>query len=86
MCHLWLDLTTWLLSPNDHNVNPTSHISHIYINDYNLPWLSCKRHSPRFNMTHGSCTKCHMSQYVFKPKKYIFFLSNQILPHASFLT
>jgi len=39
MCHLWLELTTWLPSPNDHVVNPTSHISPNHINDYSLPWL-----------------------------------------------
>jgi hypothetical protein len=27
MCHLWLKPTTWLPSPNDHVVNPTSRIS-----------------------------------------------------------
>jgi hypothetical protein len=43
MCHLRLELTTWLPSPNDHIVNPTSRISPNHINDYSLPWLQLQR-------------------------------------------
>jgi hypothetical protein len=34
-----LELTTWLPSPNDHVVNPSSHISCNHINNYDSRWL-----------------------------------------------
>jgi hypothetical protein len=39
MCHLWLELTTWLLSPNDHVINHISCICHNHSNNYGSPWL-----------------------------------------------